>query len=264
MAKLLFVGFIAIAFVFVNISHSAIDPETLVGMWLFDGGDDAADSSGNENHGELMNGPEHVNDGKFGGALSFDGDDDYVIVPTSDSLNSCAESYTGMLWAKLTKKDNVVLGGCCNDDHAVLNFQYTCLLNVFGPGRGGNHGKAEIGSMQLNPEWVSGPTLVNDGDWHHLVFTYDGELMKVYVDGNVDAEQPTTGVFGLTGEPLKIGGMPGERPTHGLIDEVAVFNVALSEDDINNILDEGLERATGITAVSSAGKLAATWGWIRN
>jgi hypothetical protein len=47
----------------------------------------------------------------------------------------------------------------------------------------------------------------------------------------------------------------------GVVDEVAIFNVVLSEDDINSIMLNGLENT--ITAVSPSGKLATTWGGIK-
>ena len=48
------------------------------------------------------------------------------------------------------------------------------------------------------------------------------------------------------------------------IDEVALFNTVLTEDDINRIMNEGLGRALGIIGVSSpAGKLTVTWGNIK-
>ncbi len=50
---------------------------------------------------------------------------------------------------------------------------------------------------------------------------------------------------------------------NGLIDEFAIFNVALTEDDIKTIMDKGLARALGIAAVSPSGKLTATWGSIK-
>jgi hypothetical protein len=49
----------------------------------------------------------------------------------------------------------------------------------------------------------------------------------------------------------------------GLIDEVAIFNVVLTENDIKSIMTNGLETAIGLTAVSSAGKLTATWADIK-
>ena len=52
-------------------------------------------------------------------------------------------------------------------------------------------------------------------------------------------------------------------PVVGVIDEVAVFNVALTEDDINDIMSNGLAEALGIAAVSPTGKLTTTWGSIK-
>jgi hypothetical protein len=45
---------------------------------------------------------------------------------------------------------------------------------------------------------------------------------------------------------------------------VAIFNVALGENDIKKIMDDGLEETVGLTAVSPAGKLTATWAQIKS
>ena len=58
-------------------SFAAIDSATAVAVWLFDDGD-VSDASGNGNDGELINGAEIAGGGKWGQALSLDGDDDYV------------------------------------------------------------------------------------------------------------------------------------------------------------------------------------------
>ena len=47
------------------------------------------------------------------------------------------------------------------------------------------------------------------------------------------------------------------------MDEVAVFSVALAEEDIKDIVNRGLVAATGVLAVSSAGKLTSIWGGIK-
>lgn len=47
----------------------------------------------------------------------------------------------------------------------------------------------------------------------------------------------------------------------GVLDEAAVFNVPLSDADIENIMNNGLE---GVTAVSSPGKMAVAWGYIKD
>ena len=94
------VSIIVISLMLIGQSFTKIDPETCVGMWLFDDGkgDTAKDSSPNGNDGTLTNGPIWV-EGKFGKALSFDGADDYVIAPDSTILNP----YTFSAWVKLDK-----------------------------------------------------------------------------------------------------------------------------------------------------------------
>ena len=271
MRKLSVLGIIclmAIPVIFATVSDAAIDTKSIVGVWLFDevNKDMSPDSTGNGNDAELLKGAELVDDGKFDKALSLSGDDEFQIawVESSKSLDSCAEEYTTTTWVKLKKKDKVVLGGCCNDDHAIINFKYTCLLNIFGPGRGGGHGKVEIGSGQLAPAWVSGPMLVNDDKWHHIAYTYDGKKMIAYIDGEVDSQANTGGVFGLTGQALRIGGMEDQRPAWGLMDDVAVFNTALSEADVNDIMNDGLGKLFGFTPVTPMGRLTTVWASVKS
>ena len=101
-------------------SFAAVDSETAVGVWLFDDGD-VSDSSGNGNDGELINGAEVTDGGKWGKALSLDGDDDYANVANSASLDSTAEAYTGVAWIKLQRKGDPH-SACCADDHMVIAF----------------------------------------------------------------------------------------------------------------------------------------------
>jgi hypothetical protein len=49
----------------------------------------------------------------------------------------------------------------------------------------------------------------------------------------------------------------------GVIDEVGVFNVALDDNDIKSIMNNGLDKAAGLTPVSTAGKMIMTWGSIK-
>ena len=74
----------------------------LVGHWPFDEGTGtvAGDVSGYGNNGTLMNGPVWV-PGHLGTALSFDGDDDFVLVPDDDALD-LAGDFTISLWANWT------------------------------------------------------------------------------------------------------------------------------------------------------------------
>ena len=245
-------------------SFAAVDSATAVGVWLFDDGD-VSDSSGNGNDGELINGAEVTDGGKWGMALSLDGDDDYVNVANSTSLDSTAPAYTGVAWVKLQRKGDPH-GACCADDHMVIAFttDWNNILNVFGPGRNTNQGKVEVGSRELNPRWLFGPTAVNDDEWHHLAFTYDGAKTILYIDGEVDAEQDTTNDFGVIGVDVHLGGTPTQRQALGLMDEIAVFNVALEQGDVQNLMNDGLGSVLGLTPVSPQGRLTTTWANIKN
>lgn len=244
-------------------SFAAVDSATAVGVWLFDEGD-VSDSSGNGNDGELMNGAEVTSGGKWGMALSLDGDDDYANVANSASLDSTAEAYTGVAWVKLQRKGDPY-SGCCADDHMVIAFttSWNNILNVFGPGRNTNQGKVEVGSQELNPRWLFGPTTVNDDQWHHLAFTYDGAKKILYIDGEVDIDQDTTGAFGVTGVDVHLGGTPTERIALGLMDEIGIFNVSLEQTDIQNIMNDGLGSVLGLTPVTPQGRLTTTWANIK-
>lgn len=245
-------------------SFAAVDSATAVGVWLFDEGD-VSDSSGNGNDGELINGAEVTDGGKWGQALSLDGDDDYVNVANSASLDSTAEEYTGVAWVKLQRKGDPH-GACCADDHMVIAFttDWNNILNVFGPGRNTNQGKVEVGSRELNPRWLFGPTAVNDDQWQHLAFTYDGAKKILYINGEVDIDQDTTGVFGVSGVDVHLGGTPTQRQAMGLMDEIAIFNVPLEQADIQNIMNDGLGSVLGLTPVTPLGRLTTTWADIKN
>ena len=240
-----------------------IDSATAVAVWLFDDGD-VSDSSGNGNDGELVNGAEIADGGKWGKALSLDGDDDYVKVATSSSLDSANEEYTGVAWVKIQRKGDPH-GSCCADDHMIIAYAegWKNILNVFGPGRSGNQGKVEVGSGGLAPSWLFGDETVNDDTWHHLAFTYDGAKKIVYIDGEVDKEQDTTGTFDALGLEVNLGGTPDQRWALGLIDEIGMFNVPLEQADIQLLMNDGLGSVLGLTPVSPQGRLTTAWAAIK-
>jgi hypothetical protein len=104
---------LAVSLMFVGISYAEIDPESLAGAWLLDeGGDDTTgDSSGNGNDGEIF-GAKWV-DGKFGSALEFNGVDNIVVVPHSDTFNVDGQFSLGLwlYWRGYIQFDTVISKG---------------------------------------------------------------------------------------------------------------------------------------------------------
>ena len=85
----------------VGIANAIMDFEDAVGIWLFDDGDgeEAADSSGNENNGTITGNFDWV-DGKFGGALQFDGSSTLVDCGKGESLNFAGHTnFSISVWA---------------------------------------------------------------------------------------------------------------------------------------------------------------------
>ena len=249
---LIFINLTVISLMLIGQSFAKIDPETCMAMWLFDEGkgEVAEDSSGNGNNGELMKGPSWV-DGKFGKALEFDGSDDAVEVPDSDSLND-VDDLTMMAWVYLNR---AVTSGSWNALAGKKPYASGYLMwievprepcgLVYSPGRSDCRA-----GVQIDVE-----------KWYHLVFTRvnDGD-MKFFIDGELVKEAASTpGAINVQTAPISIAGQ-SPQVLDGIVDDVAIFNVALSEDDISSIMKNGLKF---VFAVDASDKLAGVWGAIK-
>ena len=210
----------------------------LVGWWKLDetSGRDVADSSGNGNTGRILNGQPRwqASGGKIGGALLFDGNGDWVHLANESNFDFTGE-VTVAAWIKVNRFDRewqaiVTKGDSAwriqrNQDTATIEFACSGLQVPSGNPYGGLYGRKAV----------------NDGNWHHVTGLYDGEKMYIYIDGVVDVSQPASGVVATNDHPVFIGEnveVP-ERFWNGLIDDVRVYNYALSEGQITALYNEG-------------------------
>jgi hypothetical protein len=84
-------------------------------------------------------------------------------------------------------------------------------------------------------------------------------MVRIYIDGDMVKEEGRSGNLTPNDSSLRIGHREGS--THwwnGVLDEVGVFNRALSEDEVNRIMNEGLGAI--YTSVDPSAKMAITWG----
>ena len=246
---LVWVALIVLGLSLTGQSDAKIDPKTIVGIWLFDegSGKTASDSSGNKNHATLTNEPTWVTTGKFGKALAFDGIDDYLVADDSDSLD-IEEDMTICLWIKPDTWTSTYEGFVAKrfTTHVSCNYEFY------------------LSSQSRKLSWFDGAErtgsyIPEEGTWVHIAAVVEdsASTVKFYVDGEYDSE-----VTGNTGsardQKLIIGtGHPGGERYHGIMDELAIFNVALTEDNIKSFM-KGYS-----TAVSPSGKLATAWGKIK-
>ena len=237
---------ICISFVIPNLSLAKLDPEALSGIWFFDEGKGgiAIDSSDNGNDGELVD-VQWV-DGKFGKALKFEGGAHVAVGDFSDYKDEV--SIVAFIKTPAAPAWSDIIVGPCGDviltlrDHK-LNFAGQCAQPI--------------------PHNTWSKSLLNDDKWHQIAGTYDGKEVNVYVDGELEASNAAAGPF-IAG-PKFIGSRDDKQEAFtGLIDEIAFFNVALSEGDVKAIAESGLSVALGFAAVSPQAKLTTAWAKLKS
>jgi len=160
--------------------------------------------------------------GKFANAVLFDGTGDYVNIPYSPAFNT--GSFTIAVWYKSTLSDIAGWRRIVGRKNA-YNFRGLAI-----DGNGAETARVEV---QLNggSQWsVPGTSDVVDQNWHYIVGTYNGTILKIYVDGNLEGQDnPSPSALDLTGDSsdITIGQAQNSSFLPGLLDEVAIYDIAL-------------------------------------
>ena len=230
----------------------------LIAAWSFD--DDTAgevtDVSGN-GHDGVASDAEFV-DGKFGKALEFDGITSSVEVPHDDVLN-IADAVTVEAWVNPSGYNALSAVAQKWGDDTNRRQYLLCFV--------GDKATFYIsGSGTTWPSAVSISSVPTD-EWTHIAGTYDGKVIKVYVNGELETETVTDEGLFASDVPVWIGGygpnpdFGSNRHFPGIIDEVRFWSDALSEEEIQEVMSKSTAM---LTAVDSIGKLSVTWGSIRD
>jgi hypothetical protein len=227
----------------------------LASAWLFeDGGGKVVKDIVSGHDGDIKGSLDWVKDGKFGGALKFPGKgDSYVRVDHDDVFNS--DPYSFVAWVKLENASWQYVvwrnGDVWPEPENVRHLDiwiHTDDYPVFMW-----HVKGNVGR-------IDGKTIIADGKWHHIAKIYDGKNVQMFVDGKLDGEKPSGGTLDTSKSPIWIGARPGNVAATGLFDEVGFFTEALSEDELNAVMDNGL---AVYAAVDAAGKATTTWALLK-
>jgi len=103
--------------------------------------------------------------------------------------------------------------------------------------RSGTSSTVAFSTTGLSNVDLSSARSVNDGLWHHLAAVYDGTNKYIYIDGTLDASVAVTGTLAQNAYPVRIGenAQATGRYFNGFIDEVGLYNQALSSAQIGNL-----------------------------
>ena len=190
-----------------------------VALWHFDEnlGSTAFDETTNDNDGAI-NGATWTAEGKFDNALNFDGLNDLVAVPYSQSIGELPE-LTLEAWIKRNSQA----------DGMVISKNGPYFLSV--------RNNVLEGGIYAGPGWihVNGTSKLEVEKWHHVALTYNGSFVKVYLNGLEDGSEIKTGSILVTSQGLHMGwGEPGHNQYfNGTIDEVRISNISRASFNIS-------------------------------
>lgn len=161
----------------------------------------------------------------FGNALHLDGLNDYIEVPDSNELD-LTNTFTLEAWVHLSAAPASVGGIMGKPRAAGLSGYNFLILSDLSFGLGMNNGVS-------NGSLFSIANAIPLNQWTHLAVTYDGTMIRLYVDGSEVATAAETMTLANSGEPLYLGTeFTSSRFLNGTLDEVRIWNLARSQSQI--------------------------------
>lgn len=249
--RVIFSSLVFVVFtIFIVQTSVASATDTLVLYLPFDEGSGtvAKDLSGKVNNGTIK-GAKWV-DGKIGKALEFDGKS-YVDIPHSDSLSPKSE-ITVMAWVYMGKTASGELAIVSKGRWAANDLPYELTVT---PG-----GTIFWQFYDDGGRDSCSPPSPNTTEWHHIAGTYDGSVFKCYIDGVMKMDWGYKGKIPQNKSNVTVGKRSTAEECYfvGMIDEVAIFASALTENEIKSAMT-----VVKPASVDAKGKLPLLWGKIK-
>ena len=192
--------------------------------------------------------PTWTNDGKFSKALSFDGGD-FAESEVSSSLDFYdSMPITTSIWIKTNTKPTNNYGLIMINDNSVGDYAQDKSIQIT------SAGLARYYTYDGSEVYATGTTDVTDGNWHHLVGTFDGTTQKIYVDGILEGQTAATTTQNFVQPKLILSNyVVGYYDRYiGLIDEAKIFNFALTPDQVVQEYNQGQAQVLGSLSDTSS------------
>jgi hypothetical protein len=248
-------------FMYANVAKADMVTDGLVSYWSLDKntikGDTVEDIWG-ENDGTIKGNPKQIG-GKIGEALKFNGSEDSVDITGTQSLNfNGKKELTVTAWANVGAKEPVigVVAGCCGTIVAQRD------ANGWALRYDGRDAGKEMEFIAC-PNWQGHEDLgapigkFKEGEWHYLTGVVNKDKLLLYVDGEFVKERAFAGPITSKGPETEIG-HANDGGFIGIIDEVGIYNKALSEKEVKQNYQSKM-----FAAVNPNDKLAICWGKVK-
>jgi hypothetical protein len=217
---------------------------SLVANWKFDDGTGtlATDASENGNNGELIGGASWTREGKINGAISFDGEDNYVKVGNSATLEQIGNNgsdFSVAFWIYLRE-------GHTGQWRSIMHKGNTNTERTFALWMRTRENRIHY-RISTNANWNEGGDSVNQIElkrWTHICYIKKGgNTLKLYINGVLDSEVALRGTSTANQGPLYMGKDPWYLGFNGSLDDIRIYGHALSEKEIGEV-------ASGLTSYS--------------
>jgi len=213
------------------------DDDGLVALYHFDnrsefGENDTFvyDFSGNGNNGTVV-GATWNETGKMGGAMQFDGVNDYISIPNSASI-TLTKNITMSVWINPSILDNNL--------HYILDKYYNrYALSIYSDDISVKY-KNDTGDSNS----VSASNYLSINEWFFVTATIniDGDV-SIYIDGVLaNAKSFVGNSIQITAQPLTIGVQENTNYFNGSIDDVAIYNRTLNSSEIEDLYELQIEK----------------------
>ena len=175
--------------------------------------------------------------------FSFDGGD-YIDCGNDSSLNVSTSNHSFSFWLKTTTTSNEVIAQKGNGDE--LDTQ-----------------TRPIGSGNVAISWAGfngydGTTVINDGNWHNIIFIANGSVSYIYVDGNLDVTGGNKIQSSSNSDSFYIGSRAGLYGFNGSLSNAQVFNTALPATGSNSV-ETLYNNGSPLTSMTGFSSLVGWW-----
>lgn len=219
-----------------NLPQSA----NIVGWWRFE--DNFNDSSGNGYNLTETSGTIPFVSGKIGKAGDFEyGDSEYLEIAHASCINlQITGNITIAAWVKAESIPDVLQAIVGKYDRNSLRAYQLQVSDI----SGNKKARFVVSNDGSTVTGISGSTTLNTGTWYHVCGVYDGSYLRLYLNGSSDADAVSysSGILNANtpfhiGCQFNLGAAEATRHWDGLIDEVIIWNKALSAGEVDQVYD---------------------------
>ncbi len=216
--------------VYGNTSLNSIE----TGYWNMDSdsisGNSIFDLSDFGQTGTLFGNPSSVT-GKINEALDFSGSNKYIVIPVKQNLN-IEMNITLSAWIKWNGNDS-------ENEQVIIGRNGDWKFSVNNSGQLGFYAPIK-NDLSYFAEWTRTDVSISQNSWVLATVTYNGRETKIYIDSLEEAYENVYGKLDTSSSAINIASINGNSEFfNGCIDDVKIFNYALSREEVKEIFLEG-------------------------